>query len=73
MQAPTPIEQSLIDTLHRLPPEKVSVVADFAEFLAQRQEAAQDAEDVAEVRQRQASADPSQRRTLDDLRQAWGQ
>lgn len=36
MPAPTLIEQSLINTLHRLPPEKVSEVADFAEFLAQR-------------------------------------
>ena len=36
MQTQTLIEQSLIDTLHRLPPEKVSEVVDFVEFLAER-------------------------------------
>lgn len=38
-------------------------------------EMAQDADDLAEVRRRRANAkanaDPSQRRTLNDLRQAW--
>ncbi len=73
MQTQPFTEQSLMEKIHALPPEKVSEVADFVEFLAQRQEQAQDAEDVAEVRRRQAGADPSQRRSLDDLRQAWGQ
>ena len=61
MQTQTFSEQSLIEKIHTLPPEKVS------------EEKAQDAADVAEVRSRQAHADPAQRRTLDDLRQAWGQ
>lgn len=65
-------EQSLIEKIHRLPPEKISEVLDFVEFLTQRQEAEEEADDVAEVRRRQANADPSERRTLDDLRQAWG-
>ena len=73
MQTQTFSEQSLIEKIHTLPPEKVSEVVDFVEFLAEREEKAQDAADVAEVRSRQAHADPAQRRTLDDLRQAWGQ
>ena len=73
MQIQSLTEQSLIEKIHQLPPEKVNEVMDFVEFLAERHTKAQDAEDVAEVRSRQANADPSQRRTLDDLRQAWGQ
>lgn len=73
MQTQVLSEQSLIEKIHRLPPERVSEVEDFVEFLAEREEKAQDAADVAEVRSRQANAEPAQRRTLDDLRQAWGQ
>lgn len=62
----------LMEKINSLPPEKISEVVDFVEFLAQRQEAEQNGEDVADVRRRQANADPSQRRTLDDLRRANG-
>ncbi len=76
MQSQTFVEQSLIEKIHRLPPDKVDEVVDFVEFLSQRQdilqqEAAQDAQDLAEVRRRQANSDPAERRTLNDLRQAW--
>lgn len=78
MHAPSISDQILIEKIHQLPPEKVAEVLDFVEFLAQKQEAlrqeeAQDAEDGAEVRRRQANSDPSQRRTLNDLRLAWNQ
>ena len=78
MQSQTFIEQSLIEKIHRLPPDKVDEVVDFVEFLSQRQdilqqEATQDAQDLAEVRRRQANSDPAERRTLNDLRQAWKQ
>lgn len=76
MQSQTFVEQSLIEKIHRLPPDKVDEVVDFVEFLSQRQdilqqEATQDAQDLAEVRRRQANSDPAERRTLNDLRQAW--
>lgn len=78
MQSQTFVEQSLIEKIHRLPPDKVDEVVDFVEFLSQRQdilqqEATQDAQDLAEVRRRQANSDPAERRTLNDLRQAWNQ
>ncbi len=78
MQAESISDQTIIEKIHTLPPEKVSEVLDFVEFLAQkqeelRQEEAQDAEDGAEVRRRQANSDPAERRTLHDLRQAWNQ
>ena len=73
MHAQSISDQMLIEKIHTLPPEKVSEVFDFVEFLAQRQEQAQDQEDAAEAQRRMANADPSQRRTLDDLRQAWNQ
>ena len=78
MQSQTFVEQSLIEKIHRLPPDKVDEVVDFVEFLSQRQdilqqEATQDAQDLAEVRRRQANSDPAERRTLNDLRQAWKQ
>lgn len=71
-------DQTLIEKIHTLPPEKVSEVLDFVEFLTQKQEAlrleeTQDAEDGAEVRRRQANSNPTERRTLNDLRQAWNQ
>ena len=47
MQALT--EQTLIEKIQSLPPEKFSEVVDFVDFLAERQQKAQDAEDVAEV------------------------
>ena len=36
MQIQTLTEQSLIEKIHQLPPEKVNEVMDFVEFLAQR-------------------------------------
>lgn len=66
-------EQILIEKIHSLPPEKVSEVVDFVDFLTRRQEEAQDAEDVMEVQRRQVDANSAERRTLDDLRQAWRQ
>lgn len=41
-QVQTLTEQTLIEKIHTLPPEKVSEVVDFVEFLAQRQEEASD-------------------------------
>ena len=73
MQTQTFSEQALIEMINRLPPERVSEVADFVEFLTEREEKAQDAADVAEVQRRQANIEPAQRRTLDHLRQANGQ
>ena len=71
MQALT--EQTLIEKIQSLPPEKFSEVVDFVDFLAERQQKAQDAGDVAEVLRCQDSANPAERRTLDDLRQARNQ
>ena len=78
MHAQSISDQTIIEKIHTLPPEKVSEVLDFVEFLAQKQEAlrqeeAENAEDGAEVRRRQANSDPAERRTLNDLRQAWNQ
>jgi hypothetical protein len=44
MQASTHVAQSLIEKIHHLPPEKISQVLDFVEFLEQRQERAMDSQ-----------------------------
>lgn len=37
MQSQIFVEPSLVEKIYRLPPEKISEVVDFVEFLAQRQ------------------------------------